>query len=140
MPRPTYENKQSLKDEQSFGEVIQTAWNCELIKMPVQYKIDYCCYRDKQLIGFAELKNRTCSKNKYPTYMISLSKYIAAVNLSRTLGKPTNLCVRWTDQSGYLRLDTIKDPDIGQGGRFDRNDWQDVEPVIYIDINSFMRI
>jgi len=140
MPRPRYENKESLEQEQSFGTVIQLAWNCELVKMPMQYKIDYCCYRDNNLIGFVELKNRTCTKSRYPTYILSLSKYLTAVELSRILGKPTNLCVRWTDETGYVRLDTIRDPHISQGGRTDRNDWQDVEPVIHIDINSFIRI
>lgn len=140
MKRPIYETQESLKDEQSFGDLIQTVWKCELIKMPIQYGIDYCCYRNSTLVGFVELKNRTCTKDKYPTYIISLSKYLKAKEFSRSLGKPTNLCVRWTDQSGYVRLDTIDDPSISQGGRYDRNDWQDVEPVLHIDINSFMRI
>ena len=140
MPRQKYETKHSLKEEQSFADMIQTVWDCELTKMPVQYGIDYCCYRGDTLIGFVELKNRTCRKEQYPTYIISLSKYLKAKEFSRSLRKPTNLCVRWSDQSGYIRLDTISDFCISQGGRTDRNDWQDVEPVLHIDINSFIRI
>jgi len=138
--RPLYENKKSLEKEREFAAVIQEAWNCTLVKLPIQYSLDYGCYRDKEFLGFVELKNRSVNKSTYPTYMISLSKFLKAKELSRSTGKGTSLCVSWKDEKGYVRLDTIAGYDINQGGRTDRNDWQDQEPIVFIDINNFRKI
>lgn len=140
MSRPRYENSKSLAAEQSFAYLIQEAWKCTLAKLPLQYSIDYGVYRDDKFLGFAELKNRTVNKHTYPTYMISLSKFLKAKELNRSTGKGTSLCVSWKDECGYVRLDSILDYTISQGGRTDRGDWQDIEPVLYIDINSFIKI
>ena len=62
-----------------------------------------------------------------------------AKEIYRSLSLHTFLCVRWSDTSGYICLDDIEDDsiDITIGGRYDRNDWQDVEPLLTIDIGKF---
>jgi len=138
--RPLYETQEHLTGEKSFGEVIQDKWKCVLTKLPIQYGLDFCTYKDNKFSGFIELKNRTCSKKSFDTYIISLSKFLKAKEFFRTTGFPTYLCVKWTDDMGYVRLDKLESIEIKQGGRTDRNDWQDVEPVIHISMEHFNKL
>ena len=137
MARQLYENKKSLGIETKFATWIQDIWKCQLNKLPISYALDYLAFRDEEAVSFVELKNRKCNKDTYPTYMISLSKLLKAKDYKRNLGLSSMLCVSWQDQKGWLNLTNLTDFKIGFGGRYDRNDWQDVEPVIYIPIHKF---
>ena len=101
----------------------------------MSYKLDYAMYRNEKLVGFAEVKCRTHNFGTFPTYIISLAKVLEA----RRLGKETNttpiLIVSWTDKIGYL--DFFSHHQIKQGGRSDRNDWQDQEPMCHFDLKHF---
>jgi len=137
MTRKLYENEKSIADETNFADWIQNIWNCQLNKLPISYGLDYLAFRDDVAVSFVELKNRSCNKETYPTYMISLSKLLKAKDYKRNLGLSSILCISWKDQKGWLNLSNLTNFTIGFGGRYDRNDWQDVEPVAYIPIYSF---
>lgn len=141
MPRKLYETKKNLKDEQNFAKDLEKYFKVNLIKLPIQYGLDFIALdlKNKKPKFFLELKERKCKHNTYPTYIISLSKFLKSKEIYRSLYKHSYLCVRWTDASGYICLDEIDDDDVDItiGGRYDRNDWQDVEPLINIDIGKF---
>ena len=141
MPRKLYENKESLSAETTFAEQLQKYFQVIMKKLPMQYGLDFMALdkRTKKPTFFLELKNRKCSKTTYPTYIISLSKLLKAKEIYRSLNIETYLCVKWNDASGYICLGDIEDDliDITVGGRYDRNDWQDVEPLLNIDIGKF---
>lgn len=136
--RPMYENKLTLDEELLFADEICSTWSIHLQKMPLSYKLDFSVIRKNKIVAFAELKCRRVSKDKYPTYLIGLSKIISAQNIHKASKKPVMLCVKWTDCAGWIRLD---DPDLqfdlAIGGRKDRQDWQDVEPICFIPIEQF---
>ena len=68
--------------------------------------------------------------------MISVSKVMAARALTDATGVECLLIVKWKDNAGWINLS--KDPDsVGFGGRVDRNDSQDMEPVVYYNIIRF---
>jgi hypothetical protein len=76
--------------------------------------------------------------------MISLGKIMAARRLSEASQLPSFLLVQWTDPKlwnydvcGYVRLDSLLDFKIAVGGRTDRGDPQDIEPVALIPIGEF---
>jgi hypothetical protein len=137
--RKIYENATTVSAETIFAEDIQERWKGKLCKLPRQYHLDFTWVKDNVIHGFVELKNRTNEKDTYPTYMISLSKVLKAKELSKASGLPSILAVRWKDSDGYVNLHDVKF-DLGFGGRYDRGDWQDIEPVALIDIANFKSI
>jgi len=141
MPRKLYETKKSLAAERDFGKDLEKYFKVNLRKLPMQYGLDFVALdtRSYKPKFFLELKDRKCKHTTYPTYIISLSKFLKAKEIYRSLSLHTFLCVRWLDTSGYICLDDIEDDeiDITIGGRYDRNDWQDIEPLLTIDIGKF---
>jgi|TARA_R110000796_G_scaffold26400_3_gene73488 hypothetical protein len=103
--------------------------------MPITYKLDYAMYRNDNLVGFSEVKCRTNSVQDYKTYIISLSKVMSARRLSSVTSTKSLLIVSWSDAIGWI--DFFSDFKVKQGGRSDRNDWQDQEPVCHFDIKDF---
>ena len=82
--RPTYETSGDLKKETlavkrfiaSFGGDVDFA------KLPIQYKMDFCLIDKKTVCTFVEVKCRTNKKTAYSTYIISMSKVVAAKSYS----------------------------------------------------------
>ena len=145
--RTLYETVDDLRSEKNVISYVSQCWNVAYYKLPMSYKIDYAMYRidtgsskseSENLVGFAEVKCRTHIFGTFPTYIISLAKVLEA----RRLGKETNttsiLIVSWTDKIGYL--DFFSHHQIRHGGRSDRNDWQDQEPMCHFDLKHFKGI
>tara|TARA_E500000318_G_scaffold29320_2_gene29281 strand:- start:3504 stop:3941 length:438 start_codon:yes stop_codon:yes gene_type:complete len=136
--RPLYENANDLRSEKNLISHVSDCWNVVSYKLPMSYKIDYAMYRDDILIGFAEVKCRTHKFGTFPTYIISLAKVMEARRLARETDTKSILIVSWTDKIGYL--DFLFHHQIRHGGRADRNDWQDQEPVCHFDLKHFKGI
>ena len=102
--------------------------------------MDYALLRGGSIRAFLEVKTRKYTKDHFYAYMISMDKVEAAQKHSRFAGVPAILAVEWQDEAGYVVLDNLKDVTIGFGGRADRDDKQDMEPVVYIPISQFKAI
>jgi len=142
--RPTYENKQSLDAERKTVETLSKMWKVRFIKMPISYHLDYSMVQKDSVVGFAEVKVRTNPITQYDTYMIALSKVLKARQLSEATKKPSILIVNWriinkdptkNDCIGWINFK--REFELGFGGRKDRNDWQDQEPVALYPISMF---
>ena len=93
---------------------------------------------DGSVISWVEIKVRTNPIRQYPTYMISMKKLRTAMECYRETRKDVFLLVRWSCCT-VGRISLLERPDsVGQGGRVDRGDPQDVEIVAYYDINRFL--
>ena len=145
--RPIYENANDLRSEKKLISHVSDCWNVVSYKLPMSYKIDYAMYRidtgtsnssSENLVGFAEVKCRTHKFGTFPTYIISLAKVMEARRLARETDTRSILIVSWTDKIGYL--DFFSHHQIRHGGRADRNDWQDQEPVCHFDLKHFKGI
>lgn len=136
--RPTYESSDDLRNEQEIITFFTQHFNKDLtaVKIPKQYKIDYCLMIGDRVTAFAEVKNRTCSRGTYDTYMMSLAKYLEALRIKKDLSLETILVVKWIDSIGYIELGR-RAWEIGFGGRADRGDWEDQEPMIFIPTSEF---
>lgn len=138
MTRPYYENDETKAKEAQFANVLCAVWDAELYKMSYKNRIDYLMKCQGKAYAFIEVKCRTNPMKQYPTYMLSLDKWQAGLDLQRNTGKPFILAVQWTDKMAYLPCKEVIDKvDIGIGGRKDRNDEQDIEPVVLIPIEHF---
>ena len=135
--RPKYETFEDLSKEtiaikkfiSSFGEPV------DFVKLPIQYKMDFCLIDNKTIKTFVEVKCRTNEKIAFSTYIISMSKVVVARSYS-DFGVNCILLVQWTDQMGWVDLSS-KEWEAKIGGRKDRGDWQDIEPVVHIPISEF---
>lgn len=139
MNQPIYETEVDKKNEIGIIPLLEAKFNCEVRRNQKLSCCDYSFLRDSMLVALGEYKKRKNIKYQYPTYMLAATKFTNACTMARTLGVACILIVEWTDQIGYVRLDKIEF-DTGIGGRLDRDDPQDIEPVIYIDVNAFANI
>jgi len=133
------QTKASLLAEQSLAGKLVDKWSCTLGKLPIRYAVDYAFLRDGEVVGFAELKCRLTTRTKYPAYMVSLHKVMASRMLYHTTNTPVVLVVEWTDAIGWTQIagPSASEFRVGMGGRRDRNDDQDIEPVALISIDRF---
>lgn len=136
--RPLYETKINLNSEIKVMDYVSQCWNVVYFKLPMSYKIDYAIYRDTNLVGFAEVKCRTHTFGAFPTYIISLAKVLEARKLGRETNTTSILIVSWLGALAYL--DFFSPFTTKQGGRSDRGDWQDQEPMAHFELKYFKRV
>ena len=85
--------------------------------------------------AIAEIKIRDNPQLQYAEYMIGLSKVLQAKKLTEFTGQTCVVIVRWTDFTGWISLREYKR--IGWGGRTDRDDFQDLEPMAFFTASAF---
>lgn len=102
------------------------------------YPCDYAFLRKDRIIAMAEIKYRD---RGYPTLMLSLHKWQQNLLLAQASGVPV-LLVWSLPRDGnrvvlYTRIVPERQFIVGMGGRLDRGDEQDIEPVIYLNQGEF---
>lgn len=137
--RPIYESPADLQNEKDVVEKLTQSWGIIFHKLPMSYHIDWLMVKDGNPRGFAELKCRRNDRQKYPTFMISLAKWMRGKELAHELSIPFIIIVRWNDGIFFHKAGTSP-VTFGFGGRSDRGDSQDVEPVVYIGTEHFQKI
>ena len=132
------ETSKNLINEKNIMTQASKAWGVKFKKLPLQYKLDFAITRNKNVIGFCEVKSRNCSVVQYNTYIISLKKIMAGLELAKITNTKSMLLIGWNDMIGYTQMDTHFKTIIG--GRTDRFDWQDEEPMAEINITKFKKL
>ena len=137
--RPMYEDNNTLAAERKVIDFLCELWHMDAAKLPISYNVDYAMFKDGKLRAWMEVKCRYCASSQYDTYFISAKKIVNGIQLSETTGMPFVLAVQWEDKIGYMPV--LKGSfDIRIGGRQDRHDWQDVEPMAHFRIQDFKMI
>lgn len=134
--RPVYETPSDLKREESLRVELGRALGGELVKLPKQYGVDWALIdANHNVTRWVELKTRNVAHNYYSTYFISLGKVQRAMQLQRDTGIGALLVVEFVDGVYTLPFDQCYGPPmvIRMGGRWDRIDWQDIEPMVHIN-------
>lgn len=132
-----YETADDLRNERVVADAL-AEHGYEVIKLPIQYRLDWLLRRNQQPIGFAEVKARKCNLNTYPTVMISLSKVIHAQMLTQATGLPCYLILFYRDC--IARLNFSDDFAVNPGGRADRDDPQDQDVCAYYPVTRLTKI
>lgn len=135
--RPLYEDEFDLGREEKFSRLVAEKFHCTFRKLPIRYGLDFAAERDGKVVSFVEVKTRNVGVTTYPTFMLSVSKFMAADALTRTTGLPCFLAVGWQSMWGYIPMNGKPPGDVAMGGRTDRGDSQDVEPVFLIPTSTF---
>lgn len=135
--RPRYERPRDLTNEQRVAARMKER-GIELRKMPISYRLDFAMFRDGKLRGFAEVKTRNNRHDTYPTLMISLGKVMAARQLAEVSETRSVLLVQYLD--GIYWCNFASPFEVAMGGRWDRADDDDVEPVAHFPIEAFKMV
>lgn len=138
--RKIYETQYDLDNEKSISEVIQSVCNLSLRKLSMKYFIDFIAFRNKKAVAVVEVKKRNNNHDTYPTLILSLAKYNRGVEFFRVNGLKFIFAVQFNDGCFFYEY---KDGDrfaIELGGRIDRKDAEDIEPVIHIPINRMKKL
>jgi hypothetical protein len=135
--RQEYESPEDIIAERAALDRACEVWKCTAEKLPMKYELDYLLLREKRGVAWLEIKSRTNVRLAYPTYMIALSKIMAARRLSDASQLPSFLLIQWSDVCGYIRNDSLLDFEIAFDGRTDRGDPDDIEPVALIPLGEF---
>lgn len=144
MARPQYESEQDLANEREIVALVRESWRCDGSRKLCKYKygIDYSLHRGRSIPAFAEIKDRpTLSFNHTDGYYLSVEKAFKGRRLTMVTGKPCFLVVRfrdgivrWTDMNGLVS------PQVIDGGRVDRGDPLDLEPIIIYPWDVFKEL
>jgi hypothetical protein len=145
MVRPSYETIETLQDELTLIEKICHQWRCEAAKLPIKYLLDFALVREGEIIAWCEIKRRTYSfedLDKMGGYMLALTKWQMACVLNKLSQRPFVLVVQCTDGIRAAVWETGNMPFLKPSiaGRYDRGDWQDAEPCIFIPVSEFKKV
>ena len=141
--RPLYETGEDLERERNVADAVASIWDCSFAKLPIKYGLDYAIRADKGVVAWAEVKCRNYAMSdigRLGGYMLSLDKWMAAKSLSQSTGLPFLLIVNALDGLYYAKFQTFLAMRVDFMGRRDRNDWQDMEPCVLLDVKSFNRL
>jgi hypothetical protein len=138
-----YETGADLDRETSVVNVIEKAWNCTMTKLPIRYHLDYVARRGDKAVAFCEIKTRNYTMaqiDSFGGYLMSIGKWSSAESLHRASGLPFSLVVHATDGIYYSMFKEFIPDDVLVRGRTDRNDWQDIEPCVMLNVDKFKKI
>jgi hypothetical protein len=136
-----YESRADRENESSLIAAVCKKLDCDAFKLQKEYRVDYAVTRGKDLrvVAYVECKERTCDES-VPFLILDAAKYWQGKQLSAVSKVPFVLMVRFiTGAIRWIRLDD-KTFDTHVGGRTDRGDARDIEPVIRIYTNSMMEL
>lgn len=134
--RPIYETPTNRMNEHAAAVQFAAISHCEFVRHDPLFAWDYTFTREGKPVAFIEVKCRNVPSTKYARYMVSESKCVTLCNGAGLAGVAAVLLVQWTDCLGWLRIDGVNWT-TSTGGRWDRNDPLDVEPMAYFDIDQF---
>lgn len=137
MNRPRYEVAEDRAKEEAVAARVFSQFVRH--KLPDRYSVDWALFKDGTLYGWAEIK---CRNKFYPRPFVSLGKVMEGLRLANNTGTPFFLVFQFPDGIFAKRIKEtdLERGNIMHGGRQDRGDWQDMEPVILFDIKSFTQI
>lgn len=135
--RPTYETESDRQHEQQVIDLLCGKWGCEATKNPAFYPSDWALSQDGEVKALVEIKFR---KKSYPTYIIGLHKYTNLL-IGAASGIKHLLVISWPEGGKrvvkYAEIVGGMHSRFIKGGRKDRGDWQDQEPMAEIGMDKF---
>lgn len=136
--RPTYETAQDRTNEQQVIDLLCRVWSCTAEKTPRYYPVDWSLQKGSSVKALIEIK---CRDKSYSSYIISLKKFSEMAMQSLMSNVPFFLVICWPEAGKrvvrYAKVTSDLHSNVIHGGRKDRGDAQDQEPMVDIPINKF---
>jgi hypothetical protein len=147
--RTKYETEEDLKNEKLIMESVLVSYkrlkqlhDVFYVKLnPYKYNLDYLLIdKNKNGLGWIEVKKRNIMSFDYKEYTISLSKVLKGLELSKATKLPFYLVVNFKNGIYSCKVEEHGFR-VAYGGRtLTTRDSDDIEPVAKIDINKFKSI
>lgn len=137
MTRPIYESRVDRDRQREAIAHLERMTASTAVETARLVAWDFEMVRDGRTVAIVEVKCRTNPMLKYPTYMVSATKAAAIRDEAASRRIAGVLLVRWSDAIGWVRLDRLVDWKVSSGGRTDRADPLDIEPVLHVEIPLF---
>lgn len=138
--REIYEDEKTLEHEKMIMEaVLPRLAKYDIVGFyklnALSYGLDYALLdRHDKVIGWAEVKRRHNPMKQYKTLFIAAQKIMKVRIFSALYPLPVKYFAGFDDAIGMLDL-TIPPSFIAIGGRTDRNDPDDIEPMCHYPID-----
>lgn len=139
MSRPMYENNKDLANEKEVAGLLSAKNGYVFHKLKIAYHVDWLIMEKGKPKYVAEIKRRLNPSNKYPTLMLSLQKWMKGKEMAAEMNIPFVLIIKWDDGVFFYKASS-SEVTYGFGGRYDRDDSQDQEPMVFIPVDKFKRI
>jgi hypothetical protein len=146
--RTLYETPQDKERERAAVAAFAARYGLDTVELPPRYPVDFAVVRGgdgglDEVTAFGEVKIRSNPADRYPTAILGASKWAEAVTLAERTGCKLILLYGW-DMGQDLRwvelTQLTNPPRIAPGGRTDRDDDQDEEPVVHIPVELFRHV
>lgn len=136
--RPVYETSADVKRELEIARCAASFFERTLIKTPKLYPFDYCFATKNRVNAFVEVKVRDKAYNHYMISAHKVSEIVRMAALFRDVEPLLVVCWEKELQLGVANLAKCNKW-CAIGGRTDREDALDVEPMVMIPIDQFQR-
>lgn len=140
MRRPFYETREQREREDAVAAFVAGLRGCTQAPFPPGSGIDRVLISsDGSVRALLEIKTRNTPSSAFETYCCSLERVTFLWNVSERLRVPVVLAIDWTDALGLI--DPAKAPveRVEEGGRTDRGDPRDIEPMVHWRISDIPR-
>lgn len=138
-PRRIYETIDDLGQEKAIAEKLEVRWHCVMRKLPRSYRLDWAASDDGKIRAWLEFKRRYRTFDQYPDTFLALGKVMAAREFVAATSMKCLFVVQFDDALAYADM-VINGREIVFGGRTDRDDWEDIEPVVLVPMADFTKI
>lgn len=141
MSRSLYETQKDQLAEARVAKRVAAKWDCRPIKLRPLYVIDYAMLRDGKCHAFVEIKCRSYSMRQMDDmggFMLSLDKWCKGNELAKAGG--TSFVIVVDAVGGIYWYSGTEHDGLSFGGRTDRDDPQDVEPVVLLKAARFKKL
>jgi len=133
-----YETQADFSNEERLAKILADKWRCEMQRNKPLSAFDYIAHRGGKPTAFVELRRRSISFHKYPTVIVSITKFTSAKTHTDVTGLPCLFVCEWTDEIGYINLDCKKDFVLSGEGWNRRNPSHEVEVIGHIKTSDFI--
>jgi hypothetical protein len=147
MARPIYETDTDLRAEAAVAAAFEERFSMRLKKLPRSYYVDYMAFDfsakaenppPNNGCAWIEVKCRSHDMGTYDTFFISALKWSHGTALARNTGLPFIIVVGFTNCVAWYQYDPKAKLAYAWGGRQDRADSADEEPMVHIPVSGFV--
>jgi hypothetical protein len=131
-----YESAHDRERERAVAEATFGPHGLSVRKLPLAYEVDFAVLRGERVVGVVEVKVRG---RAYETLLLSLHKLQALQRCARS-GLRAWVLVSVPEGVYAQRIRPDEPVDVRWGGRTDRGDPQDVEPVAHLPMAAMRRV
>ena len=134
---PLYETAEDRLQEDDVSDKLQSAWHLDVWSLPLYATTgDLLLGKDGMLRAICEVKRRYNALDKYETYIISRSKLERISAMAAALNTKGLLVVQFDDVLVWHDAASALAYEARWGGRYDREDPNDLEIMAHIPIDS----